>query len=89
MLVSECEAVLELSEAAEVETHILSMAAIEWWVGQKVTVQCRIATHEEVAEAKRKLEEEEVWHPGSQQEDPNGEAKFIRMMEELTVSPHM
>ena len=55
------------------------MAAIEWWAGQKVTVECRVATHEEVAEAKRKLEED-VWHPGPQPEDPNGEAKFIRMI---------
>ena len=91
MLLSECEAVLELSEAAEIETYILSMAAIQWWVGQRVTVECRVATHEEVTEAKRKLEEEDVWHPGPQPEDPNGEAKFIQIMEDihkLAVNPH-
>ena len=50
-----------------------------------------MATHEEVAEAKRKLEEEDVWHPGPQPEDPNGEAKFIRIMQDihkLAVNPH-
>ena len=81
----------ELNETAEIEAHILSMAAIEWWVGQKVTTECRVATHEEVAEAKRRLEEEDVWHPAPQPEDPSGEAKFIRMMEDihkLAVSPH-
>ena len=91
MLLSECEVVLELNETAEIETQILSMAAIEWWVGQKVTTECRIATHEEVAEAKRRLEEEDAWHPAPQPEDPSGEAKFIRMMEDihkLAVSPH-
>ena len=49
-----------------------------------------MATHEEVADAKRKLEED-VWHPGPQPEDPNGEAKFIRIMEDihkLAVNPH-
>ena len=89
MLLSDYEAVLELNESAEIETHILSMAAIEWWVGQKAVVECRVATHEEVAEAKRKLED--VWHPGHQPEDPTGEAKFIRMMEDihkLAVNPH-
>ena len=91
MLLSECEVELELNETAEIETHILSMAAIEWWVGQKVTTECRKATHEEVAEAKRRLEEEDTWHPAPQPEDPSGEAKFIRTMEDihkLAVSPH-
>ena len=59
MLLSECEVVFELNETAEIEARILSKAAIEWWVGQKVTTECRVATHEEVAEAKRRLEEEE------------------------------
>ena len=91
MLLSECEVVFELNETAEIEAHILSMAAIEWWVGQKVRTKCRVATHEEGAEAKRRLEEEDVWHPAPQPEDPSGEAKFIRMMEDinkLAVSPH-
>ena len=91
MLLSECEVVLELNETAEIETHILSMAAIDWWVGQKVTTECRVATHEEVAEAKRRLEEEDAWHLAPQPEDPSAEAKFIRMMEDihkLAVSPH-
>ena len=91
MLLSECKVVFELNETAEIETHILSMAAIEWWVGQKVTTECRVATHEEVAKAKRRLEED-VWHPAPQPEDPSGEAKFIRMMEDihkLAVSPHL
>ena len=39
MLLSDCEGVLELNEAVEIETHILSMAAIEWWMGQKVAVE--------------------------------------------------
>ena len=50
-----------------------------------------MATHEEVAEAKRRLEEEDVCHPAPQPEDPSREAKFIRMMEDihkLAVSPH-
>ena len=91
MLLSECEVVFELNETAEIEAHLFSMAATEWWVGQKVTTDCRVATHEEVAEAKRRLEEEDVWHPAPQPEDPSGEAKFIRMMEDihkLAVSLH-
>ena len=55
------------------------------------STECRVATHEEVAEAKRRLEEEDALHPAPQPEDPTGEAKFIRMMEDihkLAVSPH-
>ena len=91
MLLSECEVVFDLNETKEIEAHIVSMAAIEWWVGQKVTTECRVETHEEVAEAKSRLEEEDVWHPAPQPEDPSGEAKFIRLMEDihkLAVSPH-
>ena len=50
-----------------------------------------MATNEEVAETRRRLEEEDAWHSAPQLEDPNGEAKFIRMMEDihkLAVSPH-
>ena len=39
MILSECEAVLELNESADIETHIISLAAVEWWVGQKVTIE--------------------------------------------------
>ena len=90
MLLSECEAVLELSESADMETHMISLAAVEWWVGQKVTIQSRVATHEEIAEAKRRLEEEE-WHHEAPAEDATAEARFARMMEDihkLAVSPH-
>ena len=54
MVLSECEAVLELSESADLESHIISLAVVEWWVGQKVVTESRAATHEEVSEAKRK-----------------------------------
>ena len=40
MLLSESEVVFELTEAADLETHILSLATKEWWVGQKVTTEC-------------------------------------------------
>ena len=49
MILSESEAVLELNESADIETHILSLAAVEWWVGQKVTIESRVATHEEIS----------------------------------------
>ena len=90
MILSESEAVLELSESAEIETHILSLAAVEWWVGQEVTIESRVATHEEVSEAKRRLEEEE-WHHETPVDDATVEARFARMMEDihkLVVSPY-
>ena len=59
MVLSECEAVLELSETADLEAHIISLAAVEWWVGQKVTTESRVATHEEISVAKRRIEEED------------------------------
>ena len=90
MILSESEAVLELNENTDLEVHILSLAAVEWWVGQRVTIESRVATHEEVSEAKRKLEEEE-WHHETPVEENTTEARFTRMMEDihkLAVSPH-
>ena len=86
MFLSECEVVVELNETAEIAAHILSMAAIEWWVGQKVTTKCRVATREEVAAAKRRLEEEDVWHPSPQPEDPNGEPLQCLQLPPLPLS---
>ena len=59
MILSECEAVLELSESVDLEAHIISMVAVEWWEGQKVVIESRPATHGEISEAKRRSEEEE------------------------------
>ena len=90
MILSESEAVLELSESADLETHILSLAAVEWWVGQRVTIEGRVATHEEVSEVKRRLGDEE-WHHDTPADDITAEATFARMMEDihkLAVSPH-
>ena len=90
MVLSECEAVLELGESANLEAHIISLAAVEWWVGQRVTTENRVATHEEISEAKRKNEEEE-WHHDAPAEDMAAEARFARMMEDihkLAVNPH-
>ena len=63
---------------------------MEWWVGQRVTIASRVATHEEVSEAKRRLEDEE-WHHDTPAEDITAKARFARMMEDihkLAVSPH-
>ena len=90
MLLSECEAVLELSESADIETHMISLTAVEWWVGQKVVIQSRVATHEEISEAKRRIEDEE-WYHDAPAEEATAEARFARMMEDihkLAVSPH-
>ena len=90
MVLSECEAVLELSESADLESHIISLAAVEWWVGQKVVTESRVATHEEISEAKRKTEEEE-WHHENPNEEMQAEVRFVKMMEDihkLAVNPH-
>ena len=90
MVLSECEAVLELSESADLEAHIISLAAVEWWVGQKVITESRVAIHEEIAEAKRKTEEED-WHHETPAEDIPAEVRFARMMEDihkLAVNSH-
>ena len=90
MVLSECEAVLELSESADLESHIISLAAVEWWVGQKVVTESRVATHEEISEAKRKTEEEE-WHHENPNEEMQVEARFVKMMEDthkLAVNPY-
>ena len=90
MVLNECEAVLELSESADLESHIISLAAVEWWVGQKVVTESRVAIHEEISEAKRKTEEEE-WHHENPNEEMQAEARFVKMMEDihkLAVNPH-
>ena len=63
---------------------------LQWWVGQKVKAECRVATHKEVAEAKRKAKEE-AWHYEPHQEENQGDVRFLRMMadiQKLAVSPH-
>ena len=81
MILSECEAVLELSESTDLEAHIISMVAVEWWVGQRVIIESRPATHEEISEAKRRNEEE--WHHGTPAEEVTAEVRFTRMMEDI------
>ena len=57
---------------------------------QKVIIESRVATHEEVSDAKRKAEDE-AWHHEAHTGDATAEARFARMMEDihkLAASPH-
>ena len=65
---------------------IVIMTALQWWLGQKVNLQCRVATKDEVMAARARVEEEDGHHI-----PPEGDARLIRMMEDihkLAVSPH-
>ena len=86
-LLSDKEVVIEVSEKLDLERLTVNLAALEMWIGQKVQVQCRPATPDEVEHARRRDEEPE------DPLDPQGgqDAKLLRMMEDihkLAASPH-
>ena len=75
------EAVIKLSETANMERMIVIMTVLQWWLGQKVTLQCRVATQEGVGAARARAVEEEDGH-----HIPNGnegDARLFRMMEDI------
>ena len=61
----------------------------QWWLGQKVNLECRVATQTEVATARvRALEEKDC---PTQPHGNDGDARLLRMMEDinkLAVSLH-
>ena len=86
MLLSDTEAVVELSRRVNMDRTLAILAPLQYWLGQKVRLMCRAASPEEVENARRREEDEErASQPDTQ------DAKIIRMMEDihkLAVSPH-
>ena len=86
MLLSDTEAVVELSRGVNMDRTLAIMAPLQYWLGQKVQLMCRAASLEELESVRRREEvEERVSQPDTQ------DAKIIRMMEDihkLAVSPH-
>ena len=86
MLLSDTEAVVELSRRVNMDRTVALMAPLQYWLGQRVQTECRVASADKVEYARRREEDEEkVSQPETQ------EAKFIRMMEDvhkLAVSLH-
>ena len=89
LFLSNTEAIIELGERTNMERMITIMTACQWWIGQKVTLQCRVATPDKIEAARTRAAEEEDDH-----HIPNGnegDARLFRMMEDihkLAVSPH-
>ena len=80
LFLKDTEVVIELSETANRERMMVIMTALQWWLGQKVTLQCRVATQEEVEAARARAVEEDSHHT------PNGnerDARLFRMMEDI------
>ena len=86
MLLSDIEAVVELSRRVNMDRTLAILAPLEYWLGQRVQLICRASSPDEVENARRREEEEErASQPDTQ------DAKIIRMMEDihkLAVSPH-
>ena len=62
LFLNDTEVVIELSETANMERMMVIMTALQWWLGQKVTLQCRVATQEEVEAARARAVEEDSHH---------------------------
>ena len=78
-----------MGERANMERMITIMTACQWWIGQKVALQCRVATPDEIEAARAKAAEEEDDHHIPHGNE--GDARLFRMMEDihkLAVSPH-
>ena len=89
LFINDQEAVMELGETANMERMIVIMTALQWWLGQKVDLECRVATQTEVATTRVRVLEEEDGPPQPHAND--GDARLLRMMEDihkLAVSPH-
>ena len=86
MLLSDTEAVVELSRRVNMDRTLTILSPLQHWLGQRVRLMCRAASPEEVENARRREEDEErASQPDTQ------DAKLIRMMEDihkLAVSPH-
>ena len=86
MLLSDTEAVVELSRRVNMDRTLAILAPLQYWLGQRVRLMCTVASPEEVENARRREEDEErASQPDTQ------DAKLIRMMEDihkLAVSPH-
>ena len=85
-MLSDTEAILELGENANVMRIKVNMAALEYWLGQKVQLTCRTATHDEINHARRRDEEEY-----RQSQSGNQDERLFRMMKDihkLAASPH-
>ena len=83
---SESEVVLALREAANLEELQASMLALQYWLGQKVQLTCRMASAEEVRQATEPAAE-----LGRDPSLVEQDARFFGMMEDLhklAVSPH-
>ena len=86
MLLSDTEAVAELKKRVNMDRTVALMTPLQYWLGQRVQMECRVASLNEVGHARRREEDDER---ASQPETQ--EAKFIKMMEDnhkLAVSPH-
>ena len=86
MLLSDTEAVVELSERVNMERTIAIMMPLQFWLGQKVKVECRAASPDEIECAQRREE-----NPEGGVEPDNHETRFLRMVKDihrLAVSSH-
>ena len=86
MLLSDTEEVMELSERVNMERTIAIMKPLQFSLGQKVKVECRATSPDEIECAQRREE-----NPEGGAEPDNHETRFLRMVEDihrLAVSPH-
>ena len=80
-LLSDTEVSLELSATAGMHRMLALIAALQWWVGHRVTLLGRVATREEVETARlRKTEERENNCPQTPVEEL-GENRLLQLME--------
>ncbi|MCG8622255.1 MAG: hypothetical protein MJE68_09710, partial [Proteobacteria bacterium] len=78
MLLSDTEAVVELSGRMNMDRVIAWLSPLQYWLGKKIQLMCRPATFEEVGLARTHEDEPERTHrPESQ------EARIIQMMEDI------
>ena len=75
MKLNESEVVIALREAANLEELQASMLALQYWLGQKVPLTCRIASAEEVSQATKAVAELERNSSAGDQD-----ARFLKMI---------
>ena len=57
LLISDCEAVIEFERDTNMDRVIACISPLQYWLGQKVHLVCRLATPEDLERARRHEEE--------------------------------
>ena len=91
LFLTDSEVVIGMNGIGKAERMMVRMLDVTWWLGQRVTLQCRVATQTEVTAAKAKATEEEEENDHPPQDEDEGDTRLLQLMDsihKLATGPH-